>query len=153
EGDRPFLDRFDIGARTSERVFRCDRDAYESVVAVLGDQGCEILTVRESPRDPPNYFVRTLAAQIDGAPSGGAVVRSTSRAVTSFPDPTPQLRGIEKRLVTQARADGVQISMNVYLPPGYVAGTRLPTVLYAYPLEHTDPSLASQVVGSPQRFT
>jgi dipeptidyl aminopeptidase/acylaminoacyl peptidase len=75
------------------------------------------------------------------------------RALTSFPDPTPQLRGIKKQLVTYKRADGVQCSFTLYLPPGYKAGTRLPTVVWAYPLEFTDPATAGQVTGSTQRFT
>src|SRR5262249_10030088 len=41
----------------------------------------------------------------------------------------------------------------LYLPPGYRPGTRLPTVLWAYPLDYTDPSVAGQVAGSAQRFT
>src|SRR5207248_10380093 len=32
-------------------------------------------------------------------------------------------------------------------------GTRLPTIVWAYPLEFTDPSTAGQVTGSAQRFT
>ncbi|MFO0984983.1 MAG: prolyl oligopeptidase family serine peptidase [Planctomycetota bacterium] len=152
EGDRPFLDRLDLKTLTTERWFRCDRESYESVAAVLGD-GTQFITVRESPREPPNYFVRTIDAAVAGAAEGEAVRHSTPRAVTSFADPAPALRGIDKRLVKHARADGVQISMNVYLPPGHQQGTRLPTVLYAYPLEHSDPTLASQVLGSEQRFT
>jgi dipeptidyl aminopeptidase/acylaminoacyl peptidase len=39
------------------------------------------------------------------------------------------------------------------LPPGYEEGTRLPTVLYAYPLEYSDPATAGQVSGSTRRFS
>jgi dipeptidyl aminopeptidase/acylaminoacyl peptidase len=41
----------------------------------------------------------------------------------------------------------------MYLPPNYKAGTRLPTVVWAYPLEFTDDSTAGQVSGSTNRFT
>src|SRR3954452_24079187 len=71
----------------------------------------------------------------------------------SFTHPTPQLRGISKQLVKYKRADGVELSFTLYLPPGYKQGTRLPTVVWAYPLEFTDASTAGQVSGSTNRFT
>ncbi|MGH9759474.1 MAG: alpha/beta hydrolase family protein, partial [Blastocatellia bacterium] len=70
-----------------------------------------------------------------------------------YSDPTPQLRAIKKELVTYKRPDGVELSFTLYLPPDYKQGTRLPTVIWAYPLEYTDPSTAGQVNGSPNRFT
>jgi dipeptidyl aminopeptidase/acylaminoacyl peptidase len=142
EGERPFLDRFHLKTLTTERLFRCDERSYETVIALLRDDGTEVLTRRETPTDPPNYYVRTL--------SGG--LATAMRALTRFPDPTPQLRKITKQLVTYQREDGVQLSFTLYLPPGYTAGTRLPTVVWAYPIEFTDPAVASQVTGSPHRF-
>jgi dipeptidyl aminopeptidase/acylaminoacyl peptidase len=76
-----------------------------------------------------------------------------TRALTRFPDATPQLRKIKAQLVTYKRADGVQCSFTLYLPPDYQEGTRLPTVLWAYPREYNDPETAGQVAGSSQRFT
>jgi len=142
QGDRPFLDRFDLKAAKSERLFRSDENSYESVVALLDEAGTRVLTRRESPTDPPNYYLRTL-----GAPGSAPV------ALTHFPDTTPQLRQIRKQLVTYKRADGVQLSFTLYLPPGYKEGTRVPTIMWAYPLEYNDPATAGQVVGSTQRFT
>jgi dipeptidyl aminopeptidase/acylaminoacyl peptidase len=76
----------------------------------------------------------------------------TREPITHFEDPTPQLRQIKRRLVRYEREDGVPLSFQLYLPPGYQEGTRLPTVLDAYPLEYSDPSTAGQVRGSAQRF-
>ena len=140
EGDRPFLDRFNLQTLKSERIFRSDANSYETVVALLNDDAGKFITRRESPTEAPNYFIRSA----DGA---------TPRALTQFPDPTPQLRGIKKQLVTYKRADGVQCSFTLYLPPNYKEGTRLPTVVWAYPLEFTDASTAGQVTGSTQRAT
>src|SRR5262249_37338025 len=75
------------------------------------------------------------------------------RALTHFADPTPELRAIKKQLVTYKRADGVQLSFTLYLPPDYREGQRLPTVVWAYPIEFTDAGTASQVSGSANRFT
>ncbi len=140
QGDRPFLDRFDLTTFKSERLFRCDEKSYESVVALLAEDGSRFLTRYETPTEPPNYFVRSVGSE-------------AKQALTNFPDPAPQLRGIQKQLVTYKREDGVDLSFTLYLPPDYKPGTRLPTVVWAYPREYTDPTTAGQVSGSPNRFT
>ena len=55
--------------------------------------------------------------------------------------------------MTYKRADGVDLSFTLYTPPGYVEGTRVPTILYAYPLDFADASKAGQVTGSQATFT
>jgi dipeptidyl aminopeptidase/acylaminoacyl peptidase len=154
-GDRPFLDRFKLKTLKAERVFRSDPQSYETVVTLLKDDGSQFVTRRETPVEPSNYFVRTLSSSggIVPAGAGEAVLASSSKPLTNFPDPTPQLRGIKKQLVTYKRKDGVQCSFTLYLPPNYKEGTRLPTVVWAYPLEFNDADTAGQVSGSTQRFT
>ena len=51
------------------------------------------------------------------------------------------------------RADKLDLSFTLYTPPGYQEGTRVPTILYAYPLDYAAPSKAGQVVGSQETFT
>lgn len=148
EGDRPFLDRFNMQTLKSERLFHSEPTSYELVVDLLSDDARQFITRRERPIEPLNYYVRTLVDTSSESNAQGA-----ARSLTQFPDPTPQLRGIKKQLVTYKRADGVQLSFTLYLPPGYKEGTRLPTIVWAYPLEYTDPSTAGQVSGSVQRFT
>jgi dipeptidyl aminopeptidase/acylaminoacyl peptidase len=87
------------------------------------------------------------------APAGEALFASTSVAVTHIPDPTPAVREIKKRLVKYKRADGLDLSFTLYTPPGYKEGTRVPTILYAYPLDYADASMAGQVAGSQKTFT
>jgi dipeptidyl aminopeptidase/acylaminoacyl peptidase len=144
EGDRPFLDRFNLQTQKAERLFRSDATQYESFVALLDDDAKQFITRHESPTAAPNYYLRT---------KGEAATSMPIKSLTNFPDATPQLRGIKKQLVTYKRADGVQCSFTLYLPPGYKEGTRLPTVIWAYPLEFNDPSTAGQVTGSTQRST
>ena len=154
EGDRPFLDRLNLQTLKGERLFRSDANSYESLVAVLSDDGRQIVTRRETPNDPPNYFVRgTADSNTAGSTVGDGSATSMTRPLTQFQDPTPQLKGIKKQLVTYKRADGVQCSFTLYLPPNYKEGTRLPTVVWAYPLEFNDANTAGQVTGSTQRFT
>lgn len=138
-GDRPFLDRFELTTRKSERLFACSETSHESVVALLSDDGSRFITQYESPVEPPNFFLRSTSGQ--------------RTSLTEFPDPMPQLRSIRKELVTYERNDGVPLSFTLYLPPRYQPGTRLPTVVWAYPREFNDPATAGQVSGSTNRFT
>ena len=152
QGSRPFLDRLDLSTGRTERLFRSDQTAYERFLAFAGDDTTTFLTWHESPLDPPNLFIRTLGGVADAA-VGEARYASTRIAVTHIPDPTPAVRSIQKRLVHYKRADGVDLSFTLYTPPGYVKGTRVPAILYAYPLDYADPARAGQVSTSESTFT
>jgi dipeptidyl aminopeptidase/acylaminoacyl peptidase len=140
EGDRPFLDRLNLKTLATERLFRSDAKSYETVIAPLNDDAKALLTRYETPADPPNYYVRDLES-------------NSRRAVTNFKDPQPQLRGVKHQFVTYQRKDGVKLSATLYLPPGYNPGDRPPVIMWAYPREFGDPDSASQITGSPNRFT
>jgi dipeptidyl aminopeptidase/acylaminoacyl peptidase len=155
-GDRPFFDRLDLKTRKSERLFRSERTAYESFLAFASDRTSSpvaFLTWHQSPTEPPNALLRTLGAPLGSAPAEEAAFASSSTPVTHLPDPTPAVRAIRKRLVKYKRKDGTDLSFTLYTPPGYVEGTRVPAILYAYPLDYADPKKAGQVSGSEQTFT
>lgn len=152
EGDRPFLDRLDLVTLESDRLFRSDRDAYESFLAFAPGGSRSFVTWHQSEIDPPNAFLRTLAGRVDAA-WGEAAVASKAVAITHLPDPTPAVRQIRKRLVKYKRADGLDLSFTLYTPPGYKEGTRVPAILYAYPLDYAEASAAGQVSGSEHTFT
>ena len=118
-GDHPFLDRFNLATGKSQRIFQSDGSAYERIVALLDDNGTRLLTRRESPADPPNFYVRT---------------GSEFKPLTRFPNPAPQTAGIKKQLVTYKRADGVPLSFTLYLPADYKPGTKLPDLSLGIPL-------------------
>jgi dipeptidyl aminopeptidase/acylaminoacyl peptidase len=147
QGDRPFLNRFNLQTLKAEPIFRSREDDYEAFVAFADDKGMNFFTRKESISVPPNIFInyRCEPKEVCTAP--------VPKQITDFSDPTPQLRGIKKQLVKYKRADGVDLSFTLYLPPNYKEGTRLPTVVWAYPLEFTDASTAGQVSGSTNRFT
>jgi dipeptidyl aminopeptidase/acylaminoacyl peptidase len=152
DGDRPFLDKLDLGSMKSERLFRCDKSSFEQFVAFAGTGSSKFITWHESPTDVPNGFMRTLGDHAD-APEGEAAFASTSTPITHLADPTPAVRAIKSRLVKYKRADGLDLSFTLYTPPGYKEGTRVPTILDAYPLDYADSSVAGQVTGSQQTFT
>ena len=143
EGDRPFLDRIDLASGKTERLFRSTAPYYETVVDVMDDRGQRLLTRRESASEPPNYFLRDL------------VRRVAPQQLTRFADPAPQFAGVKREVVQYRRKDGVQLQATVYLPPGYdkARDGALPFLLWAYPREFGSADAASQVLGSPHRFT
>ena len=142
EGDRPFLDVWNLDTEEKERLFRSEAPYYENVVELLDPEKRLLLTRRESQTEPPNYFVRDLR-------------RDGLEQKTHFANPTPQLEGISKELITYERADGVQLTGTLYLPAGYDAERDgpLPTILWAYPTEFKSKADAGQVTDSPYRFT
>lgn len=152
EGYRPFLDRLDLRTLKTERLFRSGKTEFEMFVGFTGPDSKQFLTWHQSPLDPPNAYLRSLGKGIK-APAGEAIFVSQRKALTHIPDPTPEVRQIKKHLVTYKRADGVDLSFTLYTPPGYREGTRVPAILYAYPLDYADPSKAGQVSGSQYTFT
>jgi len=151
-GDRPFLDRLNLTTLKSERLFRSGKDAYDIFLAFTGADAKTFLTWHQSPLDPPNAFVRNLGQPV-AAEAGEPAYASTATALTHIPDPAPAVRAIKKQLVKYKRADGLDLSFTLYTPPGYKAGTRVPAILYAYPLDYADAASAGQVSGSEQTFT
>jgi dipeptidyl aminopeptidase/acylaminoacyl peptidase len=139
KGDHPFLTRYNMATKESTVLFKCDDEHYEAVEGLLDTHGDRFLTRRESPTEPPNYFIRTAGGQLT--------------AMTHYPDPQPLMRKVQKQLVNYRRSDGVEMSFVLYLPPDYKPGTRLPTVIWAYPREFEDADSAGEVTGSTLRFT
>ena len=140
EGDMPFLDRIDFATKETTRLWRSAPPNYETVISLLDPQAQRAITRQESVTEPPNYFVRDLRRQ--------RVAR-----LTNFTDPAPQFAGIEPRLITYTRDDGVQLSGTMYLPPGYDSTQGpLPFLFWAYPREFKTAAAAAQVQGSEYRF-
>ena len=142
EGDRPFLDRLDLADLQQTRLFQSPPDAFEQVLGFVAGGREQVLAWHESAAEPPNLFLVPL----DGA---------QARQLTFWPDPHPQLTGMDKRLISHDRGDGVQLTGMLHLPPGYDPGRdgRLPLVIWAYPLDFGSAATAGQVRGSSKRFT
>ena len=149
EGDRPFLDVYDLKTRESRRLFRSAAPYYELPIRPLDAQGRTLLTRRESVEEPPNYFVRHLGVR-DLSKTGDT---PALEQLTTFPHPTPELVGLHKEQIRYPRADGVQLTATLYLPPDYDPEQGpLPMLMWAYPQEFKSADAAGQVTASPYRF-
>jgi dipeptidyl aminopeptidase/acylaminoacyl peptidase len=144
QGDLPFLAEFDLGSHHNEVVWRCQPGHYEYISEVINADKLIVLSRKESHTDVPNYYLKQLGS------SG-----ESDRAVTAFANPYPQLDGVTRQKIRYKRADGVDLSGDLYLPKGYDAKKDgpLPVLMWAYPREFNSASDAAQVRGSKDRFT
>jgi len=142
KGDLPFLAKFDLATKKSEILWRCQEGTFEVVTDVLDPQKLVLLTRRESKTVVPNYFVKNLIARVG------------DRQITDFSNPYTALDGVSKQKITYKRADGVDLTGDLYLPKGYNKDKDgpLPTLIWAYPREFNSASDAAQVRGSENKF-
>ncbi|GAB3748131.1 S9 family peptidase [Lysobacter olei] len=142
EGDRPFVDRFNLATKQKTRLFHSQAPYYEAPSAILDDEATRLLITRESPTEPTNFYLQDLAT------------KAAPLALTRFPHPTPQLKDVRKEQIRYKRKDGVELTGTLYLPPGYDAQRdgALPVLMWAYPAEFKSAAAASQVTDSPYRF-
>ena len=141
DGNRPFLREYSLSSGETVELWRSQAPYYEYPVAMLDPEQGTLITRRESPQDPPNYFVRNWK-------------NGRLQALTDFPHPYPALLGIEKQVVQYEREDGISLQGDLYLPKGYEAGkdAPLPMLMWAYPVEYKSKDDAGQVQGSPYEF-
>lgn len=141
EGDMPFLDKMDLNTGKKTRLWRCQAPYYEYVVDLLDAKKMTFITSRESQSENPNYYLRTAGS-------------AKTSQITAFPHPYPQIKDVKKQVLKYKREDGVELTADLYLPPGYKKEDGpLPTFFWAYPVEFKSKSNASQVTGSPYTFT
>lgn len=140
EGDRPFVDELNVRTKKTQRWWRSEAPYYEVPVAILDINKRQLVTRRESVTEAPNYFLRDAR--------GGKLT-----ALTRFPNPYASIAGLKKQVLKYKRADGVDLTANLYLPVNYKKEDGpLPTLMEAYPVEFKNKANASQVDGSPYTF-
>ena len=140
EGDKPFLSVMSVANGDSKRLWQSAAPYFEIATAVLDRGAGTVLVRRESQEQSPNYYIQKTGA-------------ATAEQVTFFPNPYGSGPLPKKQVLHYKRADGVDLSANLYLPPGYKpADGPLPTLMEAYPTEYKTKAAAGQVTGSPYQF-
>lgn len=138
-GDIPLMSMFNLEDNVRIKVWESESPYYETPLSVINMNKKLILTRRESVEEPPNYYLRDLNSK-------------TLKKLTAFEHPYPFLKKVEKRVLRYKRDDGVDLTADLYLPPGYKEGQKLPVFMWAYPNEFKSRSNAGQVKDSPYRF-
>jgi dipeptidyl aminopeptidase/acylaminoacyl peptidase len=140
EGDQPFVSVMSLVTGETKPLWRSAAPFYESPSTVVDPAVPTILIQRESPDMNPNYYLKNLA-------------NNSLAQVTHFPNPYGSAVLPKKQVLKYKRADGVDLSANLYLPPGYKTGDGpLPALIEAYPTEYKTRSAAGQISGSPYQF-
>ncbi len=140
QGNRPFVDRWNLDDGKKERLFQAEEGRHETFVGFLDSGARRLLLRSESPTEPPSLVVLDRRT-------------ATRTLLRAFPDPAHEAtRTVQKRLIKYERADGVPLSGTLYLPPGYREGDRVPCLVWAYPLEYSQASDAGQVRATPNRY-
>ncbi len=141
DGNRPFLDEFDLKTHKTKRLWQADGvSTYETIARVVNPESKQLITSIESQTEIPNYYLRT----------GKAL-----RKLTNFTNPYASfLQEITKERVHYKRADGVDLSATLYLPASYnkEKDGPLPMLMWAYPREFKDAQQAGQIKESPHTF-
>jgi dipeptidyl aminopeptidase/acylaminoacyl peptidase len=140
EGDKPFLAVMSATNGESKRLWQSTAQNFEIAMDVLDTAAGTVLIRRESQEQNPNYYIQKIGA-------------SSAEQVTFFPNPYGTGPLPKKQVLHYKRADGVELSADLYLPPGYKPQDGpLPTLMEAYPTEFKTKNAAGQVTGSPYAF-
>lgn len=143
EGNRPYVDEFDLATFKTKRLWRAEgKSTYESIVRVVDWEKLTLITSIEGQTTNPNYHYRTVG-------------QKTTKQITNFPNPYESFMGVTKEKIEYSRKDGVALNGTLYLPAGYnkQKDGRLPVFMWAYPTEYKSANEAGQINESPYRFT
>jgi dipeptidyl aminopeptidase/acylaminoacyl peptidase len=140
EGDRPFVAVMSVANGESKRRWQSEEKFLENPNAVLDAANATLLIRKESQELSPNYYLKNAGSDL-------------LKQVTFLPSPYGDSPLPKKRVLKYKRADGVDLSANLYLPPGYKPSDGpLPALMEAYPTEYKTKSAAGQIQGSPNEF-
>ncbi|MFZ4521141.1 MAG: alpha/beta hydrolase family protein [Bacteroidales bacterium] len=143
EGNRPFIDAFDLKSMKTERLWRADGlSTYEDIIRIIDVEQKTAITSIESPKIYPNLYLRNFGSQ------------TAPKQITFRENPYKSLMDISKQKIHYKRNDGVDLSATLYLPAGYdkLKDGRLPMLMDAYPQEYKDDKAAGQIKESPHTF-
>ena len=119
---KTFIDRVNIRNGAKNRVWEsANNGVFERVATILDIEAGKFIISRESPKDPPQSFLRE---------------NGQTRQLTQNRDLFPDLTAAPKQSFIVTRPDGFKFKVNVTLPPGYREGTRLPAMFWFYPREY-----------------
>ena len=143
EGSMPFIQSYNVKEKKGRILWRCQAPFYETVTDVIDPEKMIFVTSRQSVTEVPNYFIRDMRKR-----------SAIGTPITDFKNPYPQLSGMKKQKIFYKRADGINLTADLYLPVNYNKekdGT-LPVLIWAYPAEYKNAADAAQVRGSQYMF-
>jgi len=144
DGQHPFIDEMDIKTLKKKRVYTSNlKNEKEEIIDILDPSKGEILTIKQSASEYPNYFKRNIKS-------------NKTESVTNFANPFESIKDVYKEVITYKRNDGVTLTGTLYLPANYdrkAKKEKLPLLIWAYPTEYKDKNTAGQSTQNPNDFT
>lgn len=143
KGDLPYFMSYNLDAKKADTLWRSQPGNYEVMVKLIDADKLTFVTRKESKTEVPNYWLKNLRLRI------------ADSKLTNFGNPYPQMDGVTKEKIYYKRADGINLTGDLYLPKNYDAKRDgpLPTLIWAYPAEYNSAADAGQIRGSEDRFT
>jgi len=144
EGQFPFLDEYDLEAKTTKRLYQSEyTDKLENLRDFEADKNRLMVRI-ESPTEYPNYYFRDLGKEGD----------EQLDQLTDFANPFKAMEAVQKEVIHYKRDDGLDLTGTLYLPAGYdkEKKEKMPMILWAYPREFKDKSSAGQNTQNPNEF-
>lgn len=143
EGAMPFIQSYSLKEKKGKILWRCQAPFYESIQEVIDPEKMILITQRQSQTDVPNYYIRDLRKK-----------SAIGTPITDFKNPYALLEGVKKQKIFYKRADGINLTADLYLPKNYdKKDGPLPVFIWAYPAEYKSAADAAQVRGSQYMFT
>ncbi len=144
DGYRPFVQEVDISSAATKKIWQSSAPNFSRVIEYLDAQKNSFLMIQESSQNPPNlYSLRILPSQ-----------KSRVLALTKFAHPYPTFKKVKRIDLRYQRADGIELSAILYLPPSEARpqSGKWPVVLWAYPREYKTKEAAGQIRQSKYQF-
>lgn len=139
-GYQPFLKQTSLLDGSSSSLWQTRDDSFQRVKYVLNQAPLELIISSESKSTP------TAIYRLD-------VTSGKSQLLYQNPAALPAYEGIQKQLVSFTRKDGLPLSGTLYLPADYTPDQGpLPVLMWAYPREFKDKSVASRVAFSANQY-
>ena len=134
-----FIDRFDLKTKKAVNLWTGKAPYNESVVAITDFKNLKFISLRQSVKEVPNYYIIDPKA-------------NKMQQITFYTDPCPALRAIQKQLVTYTRKDGVPLTAMLYLPADYdqERDGKLPVYMWGYPRDYK--CVADALKDRPSRY-
>ena len=132
KGQLPKLLLYKVGKDEPKVVWQSKAPYLETIVAVKDPGNGIYITSRESFEKPKNYYLSNLK-------------KRSRDAITDLPEPYPALKGVQRKILTYKRGDGVELTSVVWLPADYnqKRDGKLPVMMWAYPRSYKTAEIAS----------
>lgn len=137
-GENSYLERIELDSMSSDIIWESAGVGYERVVDLVSSEGNLLLTQFESANEPPNYRIHDLRT-------------GSTWSLTSRTHPAPELANTRRMALHYQRADGLELSATLYVPPGAASDASLPLLIWAYPRQYGQGS-APVLANSQERF-